>query len=561
LKKNEKANKKNKASEIFICIFSQKMKMAFCNSFKKYFTTLIASLFSLVVFAQLPTNGIDVQHYDFSIRLNDSNNIIKGNAAITTKFTKQVNEVVFDLMNKNSDGKGMIVTSVSKNGKPIDFSQDLQNLIIHDKALKSEEKIYNISYEGIPADGLIISNNKFGRRVFFGDNWPNRAHNWLPCNDHLSDKATVDFVVTAPDHYQVISNGTKIEETNLADHLKLTHWKESVALPTKVMVIGVANFAVNYVGDVDCAPVSNWIFPEEKDSGFAHYAIAKNILKWYKDHIASYPFEKLANVQSKTIFGGMENAGCIFYFENSVDSKTLESLMAHEIAHQWFGDNVTEKDWPHLWLSEGFATYMTDLYFENKYGIDTLKSMLRMQRNKILRFYTEHKTPVVDTTEKNNLMKLLNANSYEKGAWVLHMLRRKVGDTLFWKSIRKYYQTYKGSNANTRDLQKIFENVTHQNLQTFFNRWLFGVGQPMLDISWTYNPSKKILSLEIEQTQTGLFEFPLQIAFKENNQTIIKTFEIKNKVTRKNIPLVIKPTEIILDPNVNLLFSATLNED
>jgi aminopeptidase N len=561
LKKNEKANKKNKASEIFICIFSQKMKMAFCNSFKKYFTTLIASLFSLVLFAQMPTNGIDVQHYNFSIRLNDSNNIIRGNAVITTKFTKQVNEVVFDLTSKNSDGKGIIVTSVLKDGEPIDFSQDLQHLVIRDKAFKSEEKKYDISYEGIPADGLIISNNKFGQRVFFGDNWPNRAHNWLPCNDHLSDKATVDFIVTAPDHYQVISNGKKIEETNLPGHLKLTHWKESVALPTKVMVIGVANFAVNYVGDVDCVPVSSWIFPEEKDSGFAHYATAKNILKWYKNHIAPYPFEKLANVQSKTIFGGMENAGCIFYFENSVNSKTLESLMAHEIAHQWFGDNATEKDWPHLWLSEGFATYMTDLYFENKYGTDTLKSMLRMQRNKILHFYTEHKTPVVDTTEKDNLMKLLNANSYEKGAWVLHMLRRKVGDTLFWKSIREYYRTYKGSNANTRDLQKIFENVTHQNLQDFFDQWLFRAGQPMLNISWTYNVSKKMLSLKIEQTQADLFEFPLQIAFKENNQTIIKTFEIKNKVTQKNISLAMKPTEIILDPNVNLLFSATLKEE
>jgi aminopeptidase N len=547
---------------VFLFVFfAKKMMSGFCvGPLKKYFATAVASMFSMVLFSQVPNNGIDVQHYTFNIFLNDSNNIIRGEAEITTKFTKPVDQVVFDLVSKNDEGNGMTVKAVNKNGAAINFSQEGQHLIIDEKAKTGEEKIYNISYEGIPADGLIIHKNKFGERVFFGDNWPNRAHNWLPCNDHISDKATVDFIVTAPDHYQVVSNGKKIEESNLAGHLKLTHWKETVAVPTKVMVIGGADFAVNYIGDIDCIPVSSWIFPQEKDSGFAHYSIAKNILKWYKNHIAPYPFEKLANVQSKTIFGGMENASCIFYFENSVDSKTLESLMAHEIAHQWFGDNATEKDWPDLWLSEGFATYMTDLYFENKYGIDTLKSLMRTERHQVLNFYNKQKKPVVDTSEKNNLMKLLNANSYQKGAWVLHMLRRKVGDTLFWKSIRQYYQTYKGSNANTRDLQKIFENVTHQNLQQFFDQWLFNAGQPMLNISWNYNSGKKILSLKIEQTQDHLFEFPLQIAFKENNQTIFKTFEIKNKLTQKNIPLTMKQTEIILDPNVNLLFMGTVKE-
>ena len=109
-------------------------------------------------------------------------------------------------------------------------------------------------------------------------------------------------------------------------------------------------------------------------------------------------------------------------------SKGIESLMAHEIAHQWFGDNVTEKDWPHLWLSEGFATYMTDVYLENKYGEDSLKNLLRTQRRQVVGYSANHKTPVVDATESKHLMNLLNDNSYQKGAWVLHMLRRKLGD-------------------------------------------------------------------------------------------------------------------------------------
>ena len=160
-------------------------------------------------------------------------------------------------------------------------------------------------------------------------------------------------MVTAPDHYQVVSNGREIEVTNLPGNMKFTHWSETAEIPTKVMVIGVTQFAVQNTGSVDCIPVSSWVYPEDRDSGFAHYAIAKDILQWYITHVGPYGFEKLANVQSKTIFGGMENAGCIFYFENSVNSKGVEGLFAHEIAHQWFGDNATEKDWPHLWLSEG----------------------------------------------------------------------------------------------------------------------------------------------------------------------------------------------------------------
>ncbi|HEY5462781.1 MAG TPA: M1 family metallopeptidase [Hanamia sp.] len=525
------------------------------NFLKKFLSTFITLACSSVLFAQMPTNGLDVKHYSFTIALNDSNNIIKGEAEITTGFTKDESEVIFDLVNKNNDGKGMTVTSVTKNGVTLNFSQDSQHLIINDRVQTKQVNRYTISYEGTPADGLIISNTKYGHRSFFADNWPNRAHNWIPCNDHLSDKATVDFLITAPDHYQVVSNGKLVEETNLSNHLKFTHWKEESPLPTKVMVIGVTDFAVNNFAKVDCIPVSSWVYPQDRDSGFARYAIAKNILQWYISHIGPYAFEKLANVQSKTIFGGMENASCIFYFENSVNTKDLESLMAHEIAHQWFGDNVTEQDWPHLWLSEGFATYMTDLYLKNKYGADSLKNILEEQRNEVIRFDKKHTTPVVDTTESKHLMSLLNNNSYQKGAWVLHMLRRKLGDSLFWKGIRTYYKTYYGGNANTADLEKVFEKVSGQNLKIFFNQWLLSAGLPVLNVSWNYNKIKKTLSIEIEQIQNKFFEFPLEIGLEYGSKTIIKKFDIKDKTTKKVVLLDDEPGKIIVDPNVNLLFS------
>ena len=526
---------------------------------KKIFILLIPQLIFITAFAQL-NPALDVQHYRFTIQLNDSNNIIRGEAMIIIRFTQNVNQVKLDLVNKRSDGKGMTVTHVAKDGAALSFNQDTQQLIIKDAAATGAENIYAISYEGKPADGLIISENKFGHRTFFGDNWANRAHNWLPCNDHVSDKASVEFIVTAPEHYQVVANGIKIEETNLPNHLKLTYWKEDVPLSTKIMVIGVADFAVNYVGNVDCIPVYSWLYPEDKDSGFAQYAIAKNILPWYIKHIGPYAYKKLANVESKTIFGGMENANTIFYSEQSVGYKKLEELIAHEIAHQWFGNSASEADWPHVWLSEGFATYMTHLYHETKYGVDSFNNRMRTGRDSVITFSKKRNTPVVDSTQTNNLMELLNINSYQKGGWVLHMLRRKLGDSLFWKSIRTYYATYAGSNASTNDLRKVFEKVSYQNLERFFKLWLYTPGNPKLIIEWNYNSAKKSGVIKVTQLQDNLFEFPLEIKFLDGSKTTVETISVKDKITTKEIPIKIKPVKIIIDPNVNLLFEGEMKE-
>jgi aminopeptidase N len=519
---------------------------------------LIQMLLPFFLFAQQPNTAIDVQHYSFSISLNDSNNIIKGTAIIAIRFLKDAPLLSLDLANENADGKGMTVRDVKQDQKEISFYQDAQHLLINAPVKSGDTSSFTIMYEGIPADGLIISKNEFGNRTFFSDNWPNRAHNWIPCNDHLSDKASVEFIVTAPDHYQVISNGIQTEETNLPHHLKLTRWEETKDLPTKIMVIGVADFAVNFAGNVNDIPVYSWVYPESRDTGFVSYARAKDILPFFISKVGPYAYKKLANVQSKTIFGGMENASAIFYFEHSVGDKNIEALLAHEIAHQWFGDAATEKNWQHLWLSEGFATYMTHLYHEHKYGTDSLKKRMAEDRKRVIEFSAERNTPVVDTSYGNDLMQLLNANSYQKGGWVLHMLRRKLGDTIFWKGIRNYYAQYAGKNANTENLKNVFEKTSGESLDLFFKQWLYTPGQPQLNIEWKYNRAKKEVSITVTQEQNIIFEFPLQFAFKEGGK--IESINIKNKITSLNVKAAEKPTTLIIDPDVNLLYKSEIKE-
>ena len=182
------------------------------------FTFFILLSASLSAQAQTIFPDIDVQHYTFAITLNDNNNNISGKATIAIKFLNDVSQFKLNLVKKNSSGKGMLVTEVTEDNKKLKFIQDADVVNIIASAKKYSTHSYTISYSGVPADGLIISQNKFGHRTFFGDNWPNRAHNWIPCNDHPADKASVEFIVTAPDHYQVISNGILFEETNLPHH-------------------------------------------------------------------------------------------------------------------------------------------------------------------------------------------------------------------------------------------------------------------------------------------------------------------------------------------------------
>ncbi len=263
--------------------------------------------------AQTIFPDIDVQHYTFAITLNDEDNNITGKATIDIKFLSDVSQFKLNLVKKNSSGKGMLVTEITEGGKKLKFSQDDDVVNIISAAKKQSKHSYTISYSGVPADGLIISQNKFGHRTFFGDNWPNRAHNWLPCADYPSDKASVDFIVTAPDHYQVVCNGAKVLETTMPNHTKLTHWTESAALAPKVMVIGVADFAVQQSGNVNGIPVYSYVFPEDKGVGFKNYNYAPDILAWYIKKFGPYAFEKLANVQSKTIYGGMKKTQALFF--------------------------------------------------------------------------------------------------------------------------------------------------------------------------------------------------------------------------------------------------------
>ena len=526
-------------------------------------TTLKISIFLLIfsssVFAQQykeRLRTINIEHYKLAIELNDNNGSIIAKMAIDLRFRKSIPSFYLDLVSYDSiSGKGMKVDSIYQNKVAVDFKHKNNRLTIYPKHnFANLTYTYTIKYSGIPEDGLIIGKNVHGDRTFFGDNWPNRAQNWFPCIDHPSDKATIEYIVKAPKHYKIIANGELIEEIDLNDQIKQTHWKTSNPLPTKVMVIGAANFAIDSLGVIDSIiPVTSWVYEQNKEKGFHDLANSKEILEFYIDLFGKYPFQKLASVQSTTRYGGMENASCIFYPEQAfTGEQKFDNTIAHEIVHQWFGNSASEIDWPHVWLSEGFATYFTDVYIEKTKGDSIFQHRMQQERARVLKFHETTKTAVVDV-KTSDYLKLLNPNSYQKGAWVLHMLRKKLGDEAFYKGIKAYYEKYKYRSASTNSFKRVMAATSGKNLDVFFKQWLENPGHPVLKTQWLY--FNKRIRIMIEQVQGGIFEFPLDVELiYEDGTSEIKTIEIDYLNAPYSIETSGDVKDIKFDPNTWLLF-------
>lgn len=367
--------------------------------------------------------GFDVLHYNLSLSVSDTNNVIHGQSVITVRRL-DLNDSTLTL-----DFANMTVTAARIGETKTKFSSRAGQIEIF-LPPRLDTLNLTIQYSGVPKDGLYIRKNKFNRRTFFADNWPDRARYWFPGIDHPSDKATVEFHITAPERYAVVANGRLEQERHNLNGTRTWTWREHAPIPTYCMVFGVAEFAVLHLGEAENIPVSYYVFPGDAAVAKQSFGRTEQILQFFTKNIGPYPYEKLALVQSSTRFGGMENASAIFFAESALGSSRTEGTSAHEIAHQWFGDSVTEADWHHLWLSEGFATYFEALFYEHADGEAAFREEMQRNRDSYLNFAQGKLTPILDTTV-TNYFDLLNANNYPKAAWVLHTLRHFVGAESF----------------------------------------------------------------------------------------------------------------------------------
>lgn len=519
--------------------------------------------------------GINAEHYLFHVSIPASGKNIAVVGTVYLRRTRAVDSLRLDL------DSAMKVRRVIVNGADATFARDANSVRVAlpkwDASCANPRPStvdrpdpcltwVSVDAAGEPSDGLIISQDQRGRWQYFADHWPNRARHWLPTIDHPSDKATVEWRVNAPSSLRVVANGVLSEESPLPNEpgRTLTAWKTGTPIPVYVMVIAAAPMAKVAIGPAACGFVEAggcvqqdvYESPELAPKTPPGFAAATRIVDWMSKFVAPFPYEKLSHLQSTTNYGGMENASAIFYSSNAFQNMTLgEGLVAHETAHQWFGDAVTPARWADVWLSEGFATYFAALYEREARAEKGFRDAMARMRATVLGSNDVRTRPVVDTTQ-TVLLELLNANSYQKGGFVLHMLRNQIGDSAWARGVRAYYLTYRHKNATTDQLRVAAEGAAGTDLKWFFDQWLTRPGYAELTTVWSH--ASGVLTAEVSQSaRFGAYRMRVPVEIEDARGVVTRAVIDVPATTSSRITIpgtfAERPRRVTFDPGGDVL--------
>ena len=466
----------------------------------------------------------------------------------------------------------LTIDDVTLDSKPIPFTHKDGKLLITlaEPARAGDRLALSVNYHGKPKDGLVFTADKDGKPAIIGDNWPDRVHHWIPVLDHPSAKATITFNITAPAAQEVVANGRLDHVETTASGQRTWTYSEGVPIPPYCMIIGVGQFARVQPPERALTPLSYYVPLSERELALKGFSPTIPSLDFFTETIAPYPYEKLAMIVGATRFGGMENSSAIVFTSNLLSrsspvgmSKTYGipfnnvTLIAHEVAHQWFGDSVTESTWSDLWLSEGFATYFAGLFVQRYESEEAFQRYMRDAAATVFAYERSKRTPIFDR-DTESLMELLNANNYQKGAWVLHMLRSSLGDDVFFRGIRAYYESHKNSVASTEDLRAALEKASGKNLRPFFARWVYDSGHPQYELAWQW-VRRRELRLVLTQVQAGApFLDPVHVVITTAGGKREVFLKPKGKQLIETIRFNETPVRVEVDPRNTLLDESTV---
>jgi len=513
-----------------------------------------------------PRLTVRILGYRFAIDLPSAGDTIAARATVVVERlrTGAADTLPLDLV-------GLVVSGVGgASGAPLPFAYDGRVLrVVLPPAAGPGPDTVGVTYHGRPSDGLVIRVNARGRRSFFADNWPERARHFLPVVDHPGVKAAVSWEIGAPASAEVVANGTPQDIREAPGGRRVWTYVEPHPVPTYTMVIGATDFSVSRhrasVAGSDTTWNEVWAYPE--DSAFADERPFRRVAEIVDAGIriiGPFPYRKLAHVQSATRYGGMENSSAIFYAEGGyVERRMGEGVVRHETAHQWFGDAVTPRDWRHLWLSEGFATYFGPAIAAALDGDSILREDMRVN----LEYYVGSRVvdrPVVDSVARDP-SGLLDANNYCKGALVLHMLRSEVGDSAFFRGVRAYYRSFRDSSVVSEDFQRVMEEEAGRGLGWFFGQWLHQPGYPRLEAELRVDSAARRATLRVRQVQPaawGRFRLPrVEVRFLAGETPVGDgAFALEPEEAEQvfTFEMTRAPTSVRIDPEGRMLLTSTL---
>jgi aminopeptidase N len=509
--------------------------------------------FNTVVARTFASENFDVKYYRCEWEVDPAVRYINGKVTVYFKMSSSSSSIELDLMNT------LTVDSVKRGNTTYGFSQTTNTVLVNFPTTINTGVLDSISiwYKGLPANtgfGSFIQDVHAGTPVMWTLSESYGSRDWWPCKNGINDKAdSIDIFITNPNIYKAASNGMLQSETAIAGNKTRAHWKHRYPIASYLVCMAVTNY-VTFKDSVQLGavnlPMLTYCYPESLTAFKTNTPLVLDAMKYFHNNFSPYPFinEKYGHVQFGW-GGGMEHQTSTFIIN------TGEYLMAHELAHQWFGDKITCNSWEDIWLNEGFATYLGYSHLEIKYPANSLT-----YRKNLINSITSQPGGTVKVQDTTSLSQIFSGRlSYNKGSYLLFMLRFIVGDDVFFRAMRRYQQdpALAYGNATTADFKRNMETESGKNLAYFFNQWYSGEGFPSYQVKWnvldTTCVNIKLSQTTSVPTSTPFFKLPVTLKFK--NATQEKTIVLDNNANGETFirSLGFKADTVLVDPGLWLV--------
>ncbi|MEO5967392.1 MAG: M1 family aminopeptidase [Ferruginibacter sp.] len=505
------------------------------------------------------SSNFRVHYYNCTWKIDPAVRYINGKVGVHFIANSNLSSITLDLVSI------LNVDSVKRGDEIISYTQSNDKLeITFTNQIQSQQKdSVTIYYKGVPpstGNGSFEKSSHAGKPIIWTLSEPYGSMDWWPCKNGLDEKAdSIDVFIVHPDVYKSASNGLLQSETPAPDSLLITHWKHRYPIATYLICFAVTNYAV-FESTVQLRtaqmPMVTYCYPEQLNYWRTYTPPVIEQLILFDSVLGTYPFikEKYGHVQFGW-GGGMEHQTSTFLVSPN------ESLMAHELAHQWFGDKITNYSWKDAWLNEGFATHFASYFMEYKYP----QNILRNRKLQVENITSQPGGSVLvdDTTDINRIFS--SRLSYNKGSHLVYMLRFKLGDEAFFRGIRAYLNDAQLAYgfASTNDLKEHLEASSGQNLTKFFKQWYEGEGYPSYNVKWSQIGNSKVkinLSQITSHPSVSFYEMPVALKFKNATQekTIVVNNTVNNEIFINNIGFI--ADTVLVDPEYWLISKNNTSE-
>lgn len=510
-----------------------------------------------------PDRTVQMRHLALDVTPDFLARTVKGTAVLTLRVeTTATREIKLDAVD-------LTVASVTAT-RPLQAWQSTDDKLVltfNDSIAPGNEVEVTVAYSAEPKEGLYFRTPEMGYKDgdthLFSQGEESEARHWYPCLDYPNQLCTTEITCHVPEGMTVIANGRLLAETHdAATHQAVFHWVQEKN-HANYLVSLVAGYFKTIHDEVHGLPLAFHTLPSDSENAESSFRDTKDMIEYFEKEIGvPYAWAKYDQTcVNDFVAGGMENTSATtltdstLYPPETENLRNSEGLISHELAHQWFGDLVTCKDWGHVWLNESFATYYETLYNGHKNGHDAYLYELYQRIQSLVNINDDTAIVRRDYATTGDMFGYL---SYPKGSMVVHMLRSELGEDLYRRCIKTYLERFQHKNVVSDDLREVIEELSGRSFDQFFDQWLYHGRQPELDIDYSWDESAKLAKVSIRQTQeitpkVVLFRFPLTLRFKTSSGVKDETITVSQKQEDFQFPLTEAPKVVRIDPELTLL--------